>query len=112
MSESHGTALTLKRHEDFEKVATYVKQQVREKSLELRGEDLSEDDELVGLQIKDAENTIIWHDYGHHGDHFDFNPIAESVIKVFPDVEMERQGWWGQETWNYIIVDGKWQEYK
>ena len=111
MSESHGTALILKRHEDFEKVATYVKQQVSEKSLELRGEDLSEDDELVGLQIKDAENTIIWHDYGHHGDHLDFNPIAESVIKVFPDVEMERQGWWGQETWNYIIADGKWQGY-
>lgn len=25
MSESHGTTLTLKRHEDLEKVATYVK---------------------------------------------------------------------------------------
>ena len=29
MSESHGTCLTLKRHEDLEKVAAYVKQQVR-----------------------------------------------------------------------------------
>ena len=93
MSERHGTALILKRHEDFEKVATYVKQQVREKSLELRGEDLSVDDKYVGLQIKEDENTIIWHDYGHHGDHLDFNPIAESVIKEFPEVEMERQGW-------------------
>lgn len=111
MSESHGTALNLKRHEDFEKVATYVKQQVREKSLELRGEDLSVDSDYVGLQINEDENNIIWHDYGHHGDHLDFNPIADSVIKVFPDVEMERQGWWGQETWNYIIADGKWQEY-
>jgi len=111
MSESHGTALTLKRREDFEKVATYVKQQVREKSLELRGEDLSVDDKYVGLQINEDENTIIWHDYGHHGDHLDFIPIAESVIKVFPDVEMERQGWWGERLWNYIIVDGKWQEY-
>lgn len=111
MSESHGCVLTLKRHEDFEKVATYVKQQVREKSLELLGEDLSEDDKFVGLQIKDAENEIIWHDYGHHGNHLDFNPIAESVIKEFPDVEMERQGYWGQAVWNYIIVDGKWQGY-
>ena len=111
MSESHGTALILKRHEDLEKVATYVKQQVREKSLELLGEDLTVDSDYVGLQIKDAENTIIWHDYGHHGNHLDFNPIADSVIKVFPDVEMELQGWWGQETWNYIIADGKWQEY-
>lgn len=111
MSESHGTALILKRHEDFEKVATYVKQQVREKSLELRGEDLSEDDKYVGLRIKGEENEIIWHDYGHHGEHLDFNPIAESVIKEFPDVEMECQGWRGQEVWNYIIVDGKWQKY-
>ena len=111
MSESHGSLLNLKHHEDFEKVATYVKQQVREKSLELLGEDLTVDSDYVGLQIKDAENTIIWHDYGHHGNHLDFNPIADSVIKVFPDVEMERQGWWGQETWNYIIADGKWQEY-
>ncbi len=30
MSESHGTTLILKRHEDLEKVAAYVKQQVRE----------------------------------------------------------------------------------
>lgn len=111
MSERHGTALILKRHEDLKKVATYVKQQVREKSLELLGEDLSKDDKYVGLQLNGAENKIIWHDYGHHGDHLDFNPIAESVIKVFPDVEMERQGWWGQEIWNYIIADGKWQEY-
>ena len=52
------------------------------------------------------ENNIIWHDYGHHGDHFDFNPIAESVIKEFPEVEMERQDWWGpQEVWNYVIAD-------
>lgn len=112
MSESHGTILKLKRHEDFEKVAAYVKQQVREKSLELLGEDLSEDDKYVGLRIKGEENEIIWHDYGHHGDHLDFNPISESVIKEFPDVEMERQGWWGQEVWNYIVADGKWQEYK
>jgi len=111
MSEEHGTALILKRHEDFEKVATYVKQQVREKSLEQLGEDLSEDDKYVGLQIKEDKNEIIWHDYGHHGEHLDFNPIAESVIKVFPDVEMERQGWWGQAVWNYIIADGKWQGY-
>ena len=111
MSESHGTALILKRHEDFEKVAAYVKQQVREKSLELLGEDLSEDDKYVGLRIKGEENEIIWHDYGHHGTHLDFNPISESVIKEFPDVEMERQGWWGQEVWNYVIADGKWQEY-
>jgi hypothetical protein len=111
MSESHGTALILKRHEDLEKVAAYVKQQVREKSLELLGEDLSEDDKYVGLRIKEEENEIIWHDYGHHGTHLDFNPISESVIKEFPDVEMERQGWWGQEVWNYIIADGKWQQY-
>ena len=49
MSESHGTVLKLKRHEDFEKVATYVKQQVREKSLKLVGEDLSVDSDYVGL---------------------------------------------------------------
>ncbi len=112
MSESHGTALILKRHEDLEKVAAYVKQQVREKSIEQVGEDLSKDDDFVGLQINEDENNIIWHDYGHHGDHFDFNPIAESVIKEFPEVEMERQDWWGpQEVWNYVIADGKWQEY-
>jgi len=34
MSESHGTALRLKRHEDLAKVAAYVKQQVREKTME------------------------------------------------------------------------------
>ena len=112
MSESHGTALILKRHEDLEKVAAYVKQQVREKSIEQVGEDLSKDDDFVGLRIKEDENKIIWHDYGHHGDHLDFNPIAESVIKEFPEVEMERRGWWGpQEVWNYVIADGKWQEY-
>ena len=111
MSESHGTTLKLKHHGDLEKVAAYVKQQVREKSIEQVGEDLSKDDDFVGLQINEDENNIIWHDYGHHGDHFDFNPIAESVIKEFPDVEMERQGWWGQEVWNYVIADGKWQEY-
>ena len=112
MSESHGTVLQLKRHEDYEKVAAFVKQQVRERSLELLGEDLSEEDDYVGLQINEDENNIIWHDYGHHGTHLDFNPIAESVIKEFPGVEMERQGWWGpQDIWNYVIVDGKWQEY-
>ena len=111
MSESHGTTLKLKHHGDLEKVAAYVKQQVREKSIEQVGEDLSKDDDFVGLQINEDENNIIWHDYGHHGDHFDFNPIAESVIKEFPDVEMERQGWWGQDVWNYVIADGKWQEY-
>ena len=51
-------------------------------------------------------------DYGHHGNHLDFNPIAENVIKEFPGVEMERQGWWGpQAVWNYVIADGKWQQY-
>ena len=49
MSERHGTVLKLKRHEEFEKVATYVKQQVREKSRELVGEDLSVNSDLVGL---------------------------------------------------------------
>lgn len=112
MSESHGTALILKRREDLEKVAAYVKQQVREKSIEQVGEDLSKDNDFVGLRINEDENKIIWHDYGHHGDHLDFNPIAESVIKEFPEVEMERRGWWGpQEVWNYVIADGKWQEY-
>ena len=111
MSESHGTVLILKRHEDLEKVAAYVKQTVREKSLDLLGEDLSEDDKFVGLRINEEENEIIWHDYGHHGTHLDFNPISESVIKEFPDVEMERQGWWGQEVWNYLVADGKWQKY-
>jgi hypothetical protein len=111
MSESHGTCLSLKRHEDLEKVAAYVKQQVREKSIEQVGEDLSEDDKYVGLQINEDKNEIIWHDYGHHGNHLDFNPIAESVIKEFPEVEMERQCWYGQAVRNYVIVDGKWQQY-
>ena len=112
MSESHGTALILKRHEDLEKVAAYVKQQVREKSIEQVGEDLSKEDDFVGLRIKEDENKIIWHDYGHHGDHLDLNPIAESVIKEFPGVEMERRDWYGpQEVWNYVIANGKWQEY-
>ena len=111
MSESHGTCLSLKRHEDFVKVAAYVKQQVREKSIEQVGEDLSEDDDYVGLQIDEVKYEIIWHDYGHHGDHLDFNPIAESVIKEFPEVEMERQCWYGQAVRNYVIVDGKWQQY-
>ena len=112
MSESHGTCLSLKRHEDFVKVAAYVKQQVREKSIKQVGEDLSEDGDLVGLHIDEEKNYIIWNDYGHHGNHLDFNPIAENVIKEFPGVEMERQGWWGpQAVWNYVIADGKWQEY-
>lgn len=112
MSESHGTCLSLKRHEDFVKVAAYVKQQVREKSIEQVGEDLSEDDDYVGLQIDEVKYEIIWHDYGHHGDHLEFTPITESVIKEFPGVEMERHDWWGpQEAWNYVIADGKWQQY-
>lgn len=112
MSESHGTCLSLKRHEDFVKVAAYVKQQVREKSIEQVGEDLSEDDKYVGLQINEEKNEIIWHDYGHHGDHLEFTPITESVIKEIPGVEMERHDWWGpQEAWNYVIADGKWQQY-
>ena len=112
MSESHGTTLILKHCEDLEKVAAYVKQQVREKSIEQVGEDLSENDKFVGLHIDEDENKIIWHDYGHHGDHLNFDPIAESVIKEFPEVEMERRDWWGpQEVWNYIIADGKWQQY-
>ena len=102
----------MKRHEDLEKVAAYVKQQVREKSIEQVGEDLSEDDKYVGLQINEEKNEIIWHDYGHHGDHLEFTPITESVIKEFPEVEMERHDWWGpQEAWNYVIADGKWQQY-
>ena len=112
MSESHGTVLIVKRHEDLPKVAAYVKQHVREKSIEQVGEDLSEDDKYVGLQINEEKNEIIWHDYGHHGDHLEFTPITESVIKEFPGVEMERHDWWGpQEAWNYVIADGKWQQY-
>ena len=111
MSESHGTSLRLKHHEDLAKVAAYVKQQVREKSIEQVGEDLSEDGDLVGLHIDEEKNYIIWNDYGHHGDHLDFNPIAESVIKEFPEVEMECQQWYGQAVRNYVIVEGEWQEY-
>ena len=113
MSE-YGTTLRLKRHEDLVKVAAYVKQQVREKSIEQVGEDLSEKGDFLGdyVRINEDKNEILWHDYEHHRKHFDFNPIAESVIKVFPGVEMERQVWWeSQGVWNYFIVDGKWQEY-
>lgn len=88
-----------------------MKQQVREKSLELRGEDLSVDSDHVGLRINNAENSIIWHDYGHHEENLDFNPIADSVIKEFPDIEMELHEWWGQGVWNYFIVDGEWMRY-
>lgn len=113
MSESHGTIIKLKHHGDLEKVAAYVKQQVREKSIEQVGIDLSErkGDDLVGLSIDEEKSCIYWDDYGHHGDHLDFNPIAESVIKEFPGVEMECQQWYGQEGRNYFIVDGEWQEY-
>lgn len=88
-----------------------MKQQVREISLEQLGEDLSENDDLVGLIIDEDKNNITWHDYGHHGKHLDFGPIADNVVKEFPGVEMERQGFWGQAVWNYIIVEGKWQQY-
>ena len=113
MSESHGTVLILKHHEDLERVAKYVKQQVREKSIEQVGIDLSErkGDDLVGLSIDEEKSCIYWDDYGHHGDHLDFHSIAECVIKVFPEVEMERQDDYGQSVWNYVIADGKWQEY-
>ena len=112
MSDSYGTTLILKRHEDFKKVAAYVKQQVPEKSIEQEDKDLSEDNDYLGLKIIEDKNMIIWRDYSYPGDHFNFNSIAESVIKEFPGVEMERQGWWGpQDIWNYVIVDGKWQEY-
>ncbi len=113
MSESHGTVLILKHHEDLERVAKYVKQQVRDKSIEQVGKDLSEmkGDDLVGLSIDEEESRIYWRDYGHHGDHLDFDSIAECVIKVFPEVEMERKDNYGQSVWNYIVADGKWQEY-
>ena len=113
MSERHGTTLMLKHHEDLEKVAAYVKQQVREKSIEQVGKDLSErkGDDLVGLSIDEEQSRIYWHDYGHHGDHLDFDSIAECVIKVFPEVEMERLDCYGQDVWPYIHADGKWQEY-
>ena len=109
MSESHGTTLKLKHHGDLEKVAAYVKQQVREKSIEQVGIDLSErkGDDLVGLSIDEEKSCIYWDDYGHHGDHLDFHSIAECVIKVFPEVEMERQDDYGQSVWNYVIADGK-----
>ena len=112
MSDSYGTTLILKRHEDFKKVAAYVKQQVPEKSIEQEDKDLSEDNDYLGLKIIEDKSIIIWRDYSYPGDHFNFNSIAESVIKEFPGVEMERQDWWGpQDIWNYVIVDGKWQEY-
>ena len=113
MSEGHGTTLKLKHHGDLEKVAAYVKQQVREKSIEQVGIDLSErkGDDLAGLSIDEEKSCIYWDDYGHHGDHLDFHSIAECVIKVFPEVEMERQDDYGQSVWNYVIADGKWQEY-
>lgn len=113
MSERHGTTLKLKHHEDLEKVAAYVKQQVRDKSIEQVGKDLSErkGDDLVGLSIDEEESRIYWRDYGHHGDHLDFDSIAECVIKVFPEVELERKDNYGQSVWNYIVADGKWQEY-
>lgn len=112
MSESHGSVLILKHHEDMKKVADYVKQQVRDESLRLLGEDLSEDDKYVGLRIDELENNIIWHDYGHHGKHLDFWLIANKVIKEFPDVEIELENFYGnQDTWTYIVVDGAWVEY-
>lgn len=111
MSESYGTTLILKHREDLAKVAAYVKQQVREKSIEQIGKDLSEEGDWVGLQINEDRNDIIWYDWGHHGNHLDFDPIAESVIKEFPGVEMECQQWYGQEGCNYLIIDGEWQEY-
>ena len=112
MSDSYGTTLILKRHEDFKKVAAYVKQQVPEKSIEQEDKDLSEDNDYLGLKIIEDKNMIIWRDYSYPGDHFNFKSIVASVIKEFPGVEMELQNWWGpQDIWNYVIVDGKWQEY-
>ena len=111
MSESYGSVLTLKRHEDLEKVATYVKQQVREKSLELVGEDLSVNSDYVGLIIDEEEDKIIWHDYGLHGDHLDFSEIANCLIREIPDVDMELRMFYGLDGDNYMIVDGEWQEY-
>ena len=102
----------MKHREDFEKVAAYVKQQVREKSLELLGEDLSVNGDYTGLVIEKEKNEVYWHDYGHHGEHLDFWPIAESVIKEFPGIEMEMIRWYGpQGRWTYMIVDGHWKEY-
>ena len=112
MSDSYGTTLILKRHEDFKKVAAYVKQQVPEKSIEQEDKDLSEDNDYLGLKIIEDKNMIIWRDYSYPGDHFNFKSIVASVIKEFSGVEMELQNWWGpQDIWNYVIVDGKWQEY-
>ena len=112
MSDSYGTTLILKRHEDFKKVAAYVKQQVPEKSIEQEDKDLSEDNDYLGLKIIEDKNCIIWRDYSYPGDHFNFKSIVASIIKEFPGVEMELQNWWGpQDIWNYVIVDGKWQEY-
>ena len=111
MSESYGGVLKLKRHEDLEKVATYVKQQVREKSLELVGKDLSVNSDYVGLIIDEEKDKIIWHDFGLHGDHLDFGEIAECLIKEIPDVDMELRMYYGLDGDNYIIVDNEWQEY-
>ena len=111
MGESHGSVLILKRHEDLEKVANYVKQQVHEKSLELVGKDLSVDSDYVGLIIDEEENKVIWHDYGHHGEHLNFSEIAESVIKEFPDVDMELCEHWGPDKWTHICVNGEWKKY-
>ena len=58
MSESHGVTLKLKRREDLAKVAAYVKQQVREKSIEQVGKDLSEYDEAVDVGLLIDENKI------------------------------------------------------
>ncbi len=111
MGDTHGFSLTLKHREDFEKVAAFVKQQVREKSLELLGEDLSVDG-FVGLKIKKEKNEVLWYDFGHHGEHLEFISIAASVIKEFPDVDMDLDSWWGgRERWTYMIVDGHWKEY-
>ena len=111
MSESYGGVLKLKRHEDLEKVATYVKQQVREKSLELVGKDLSVNSDYVGLIIDEEKDKIIWHDFGLHGDHLDFGEIAECLIKEIPNVDMELRMYYGLDGDNYIIVDNEWQEY-
>ena len=62
----------MKHREDFEKVEAFVKQQVREKSMELLGEDLSVDG-FVGLKIKKEKNEVLWYDFGHHGEHLDFS---------------------------------------
>ena len=110
MSEIIGYSLTLKHREDFDKVAAYVKQQVREKSLELLGEDLSVDGDYAGLRIDKEKNEVYWHNYGHHG--LNFFVIAESVVKEFPDVDMNLESWWdGRDGYSYMTVDGHWKEY-